>query len=743
MDLVLATATRTLMRIENVELTNIRTFAQAKYKIPTGLSLVTGQNGTGKSTLLGIAAAWAIWGQTPGRTQDFLVRHGEREMVGKVEFSSNGTKYLIARRFRLNKNGKGGVTQLLFNADNQFGDKGEKKWVDLTAATVKETQAKINYFAGSFEVWQMTAYVGQREGAGQFLEANAYDRKGILREIIAGAGEWDQWEIIAKKEVYWNESEILRIEGAIPVIAESATPLDAVTQTLIAARLLGVEADIALTKSTNNLENSNAAVKLGREVVAVWKDRDDKLAAAEIQAAIYMASIGKIDTNIADLQQSAKQLSRANAYYDANEIKISERNAEIASVHLANEKLKAENATNDALHETAMEAWKIETANTARTGRERGIAIVARIAVLKKVEAAHESTATNYCAECNQQLTKEHTGELKKLIAANSGWKAELHKLTTEYADIQVAKPSDPPVAVTLHILIDTPTAFTQDEKIIELRAKAENANELIATQQIQKDVLVGEAHENRSYITSMKQWIETTKRPELDYLEKLLTANQQALENDRVSLDTRNTHRQNIALGEQAVAVAQKAKTQLSDYKNTLSEHKVELHEWETVVLMCGTNGIRQLIIDQALAQLEPACNRWLGIIAPGFEIAFSTQTDTDRETFDEGIIMPNGAIQPWSELSGAQSVAVALAVRLGLAEVGGAAQGIHYETLYLDEADAWLTGIYQQQFMDMLAKVADTGIDVVAITHIETVKQMVDQQVEVVSNGNESRIK
>jgi DNA repair exonuclease SbcCD ATPase subunit len=103
----------------------------------------------------------------------------------------------------------------------------------------------------------------------------------------------------------------------------------------------------------------------------------------------------------------------------------------------------------------------------------------------------------------------------------------------------------------------------------------------------------------------------------------------------------------------------------------------------------------------------------------------------------------MPSGAIQPWSELSGAQSVAVALAVRLGLAEVGGAAQGIHYETLYLDEADAWLTGDYQQQFMDMLAKVADTGIDVVAITHIEAVKQMVDQQVEVVSNGNESRIK
>jgi DNA repair exonuclease SbcCD ATPase subunit len=44
----------------------------------------------------------------------------------------------------------------------------------------------------------------------------------------------------------------------------------------------------------------------------------------------------------------------------------------------------------------------------------------------------------------------------------------------------------------------------------------------------------------------------------------------------------------------------------------------------------------------------------------------------------------------------------------------------------------------------MDMLAKVADTGMDVVAITHIDAVKQMVDQQVEVVATGDgTSRLK
>ena len=729
---------RSHMRIESTELANLRTFASANYKTPTGLSLVTGQNGTGKSTLM-LAVAWAIWGQTPGRSQDFLVRHGEREMSATVQFSSQGQRYLVRRQFRLNKEGKGGVTQLIFNSVEVAGIRH-----DLTEATVKETQAQITAVAGTFEVWQMTAYVGQREGAGQFLEAKAYERKGILRDIIAGAGNWDEWEAIAKKWVASHETQINRIEGAIPVLIEAAEPLDAVNQMLTAARLLGVEADIALTKSTNNLENSNVAVEQGREVVAAWKDRDGKLAAAQIQAAIYKASISKIDANIAELQKSAEQLDDVNAEIKAQQVKIAERQIEIDAVMAANESCTLADTEALTVYGTAMENWRTEHGAWIANRDTHMNEISDRFAILKKVKLAKESVKANYCPECKQPLTEEHSEELLNLIAENPDWESEMAELNTEYGDLASVKPPQAPEATQLYGLEPIPQQLSQDEKTFELRAKAENANELIQALELEKDTLTSEASGNDSYITDMKQWIETTKRPDANYLEDLLTDNRQALQDERVSHEAKNTQRVNIALAEQAIKAAQSAAGELQSNRESLGNHKTEKHEWETVVLMCGTNGIRQLIIDQALAQLEPACNRWLGIIAPGFEIAFSTQTDTDRETFDEGIIMPSGAIQPWSELSGAQSVAVALAVRLGLAEVGGAAQGIHYETLYLDEADAWLTGIYQQQFMDMLSKVADTGIDVVAITHIDAVKQMVDQQVEVVATGDgTSRLK
>ncbi|KKL19878.1 hypothetical protein LCGC14_2461090, partial [marine sediment metagenome] len=129
-----------------------------------------------------------------------------------------------------------------------------------------------------------------------------------------------------------------------------------------------------------------------------------------------------------------------------------------------------------------------------------------------------------------------------------------------------------------------------------------------------------------------------------------------------------------------------------------------------------------------------------WLQTIAPGFEIAFSTQSETDRETFEEGVVMPSGATQPWSELSGAQSVAVALAVRSGMAEVGGAAYGVHYETFYFDESDSWLTGDYQLQYLQMMNRIADTGIDVVLITHIDAVIDSVDQITRIVPIDSET---
>lgn len=733
------------MRIENVELSNMRTFASASYKVPTGLSLVTGQNGTGKSTLLGIAAAWAMWGQTPGRTQDFLVRHGEREMNAKVTFSgSAGTKYQILRQFKLNKNGKGGVTQLLFHADNLLGDPGEAKWSDLTAATVRETQARINDIAGTFEVWQMTAYVGQREGAGQFLQANAYDRKGILREIIAGAGDWDEWEVFAKKWVKHHEGKMLSCKGAIPVLEGQAEPFDKLTQALEAARQTTAQANSLATESTENLRLQNEAHTRGQEVGKQWESWDTQLATLEERKTETEARIEALKGDIEQLESLAGQSEKNEAEYEAHQLRIAERQAEIDKVRAENDEAREKNHEQNEAYTLAMAEWNVERGDWQKSRDEKMALMKADVELCAKVELAVESLEDNFCQECKQPLTSDHTAELEKLVADNADWKDRAYVSGANYDSLKREQPPAAPMPPNPFSVAELPQALGQDEQIITLRTRIAGAAEQKVKDQASIETLETQLKSIGVDAQRIKKDASTAERPEPDYLEKLSQALEIALDRDRKARAAVAQGNTNIALAEQGLAAAQKAKDSLDEQRKALDTHKVELFEWETVAQMCGTNGVRQLIIDQALAQLEPACNRWLEIIAPGFEIAFSTQTDTNQETFEEGVILPTGAIQPWSELSGAQSVAVALAVRLGLAEVGGAAQGVHYETLYLDEADAWLTGNYQQQFMNMLSRVADTGIDVVAITHIDAVKEMVDQQVEVVANGDgSSRLK
>jgi DNA repair exonuclease SbcCD ATPase subunit len=89
------------------------------------------------------------------------------------------------------------------------------------------------------------------------------------------------------------------------------------------------------------------------------------------------------------------------------------------------------------------------------------------------------------------------------------------------------------------------------------------------------------------------------------------------------------------------------------------------------------------------------------------------------------------------FADLSGAQSVAVGLAVRLALGELGSVAHGVRYETIILDEADSWLVGEKQDAYLRLLRTLADQGLDVLCISHIPNVKDQEDQQIELLATA------
>ena len=539
------------MKILEVELTNMRTFQKAHYRVPTGLSLITGPNGSGKTTLQGVAAGWAIWGQAPGRSQDYLVRHGERDMTAKVLIQVGRERYSIERRFLLAPNGKGGTTRL---ALRQFTD---GKSHDLTQAINKETQAKINDLVGTFEVWNMTAYVGQREGAGQFLEADAYTRKTILREILSAAGDWDAWEIAAKEMVKAFGLDIAEVSGAIPVFEDLASALASNHNAIDVARGNVTTATEAVDRAVRYLASVQEGQNVHEAAANIYKEKAQSYANRVKESDQATRAITDLDNLIAELNIAASKREDIEELYEAHQVKITERQAEISVVMAANKSSTLADTEALAVYETAMATWRTEHGAWIAKRDARMNEIRDRFVVLKKVKIASESLESKFCPECKQELTDEHAGELKTLIAANSGWESEMAGLNTEYGDLASAKPPDSPEATPLNVLTDTPRELGQDVDLLAERAKSANALVRIEDAEKAKISWVEKKTDAMAKTKELGEFIDSHHEPDVSETLEFLHKNTVALAVMRDAREAQSAASTELTVAEQKLATS------------------------------------------------------------------------------------------------------------------------------------------------------------------------------------------
>ena len=744
------------MRLKKIRLINFRTFPTAEWDVPEGVSLITGPNGSGKSTLMGVAAAWGLWGQVPGRSQDYLVRHGEREMVVTVHLEVASQLYSIERRFLLNKSGKAGTTKLslreiLHMIDHPYGD-GGYEYRDLTQSINKETQAKINEIVGPFEVWQMTAYVGQREGAGQFLEANAYERKQILRDLISAGGNWEVWELQAKEQRTAVEASLQRTEGSIEDLEQIANELpdrmqhsDAMKVQVgsTAGQVMKAEEELRKSEKTaaDYLADIEAWSKLEAERVTD-RDEHDLAIKVEYDFRFQLTHQAELAEKLPNLETA---LVKQQVAIDARRDEITDVESKNTDIMVANAKGRGKYDVLNAHYLTDSASWADEVRRIDDehddTDKRMGEIVAATITV----EEAEFSLKNEFCHECKQPLNDEHTAELRKVVEDGGNWQKARAVAEAVIKDHEDFVHEDAPVAPTVPVnaeYLPIPAMLVANENLQENLIAARSAVAEIERLTPLHEAAVEKVDQVKDKAEKSRTAVEEAGDPTDQ--RTMLHEQQTDVERFKRTLENYKTiHEEALATlvkAETLVSVAEQQKAELTKRREKIGDLKIELADWEHVVAATGTNGIRQLIIDQSVGTLEAATNHWLQTIAPGFEIAFSTQSETDRETFEEGVVMPSGATQPWSELSGAQSVAVALAVRSGMAEVGGAAYGVHYETFYFDESDSWLTGDYQLQYLQMMNRIADTGIDVVLITHIDAVIDSVDQITRIVPIDSET---
>ena len=251
------------MIIESIVMKNFKSHRNSKIEFNTGISIIMGGNGAGKSSILE-AVSFALFKQHSGKKIEQLITIGQTKMSVELEFVSNGRKYKVLRQRSKNVSKakieilEGGAFQPLSSGDKQVTDEvhgllemdgdlflnavyvrqGEiANLVDKTPAEKKQVIGKLLGIESLEKAWKnMLPLMNQYEMQKVKLEGKLESLDGLNDEIRSKKAEK---EVIHQK-VQDTSSMVKKIKYELDAITKENNSLE--------------EAKSAFEKTVNNIE---------------------------------------------------------------------------------------------------------------------------------------------------------------------------------------------------------------------------------------------------------------------------------------------------------------------------------------------------------------------------------------------------------------------------------------------------------------------------------------------------------
>ena len=165
------------MIIKRLELENIRSYENGKINFPLGSTLLAGDIGSGKTTIL-LAIEFALFGLQPGQKGTSLLRNNKNEGSVLLEFEILDKKVIIERKLKRAKS----VTQD-YSAITIDGDKQEKSITEIKNIVLDLLNYPQEFAKKTNLLYKFTVYTPQEEMKQIILE-NAETRLNTLRHVF-------------------------------------------------------------------------------------------------------------------------------------------------------------------------------------------------------------------------------------------------------------------------------------------------------------------------------------------------------------------------------------------------------------------------------------------------------------------------------------------------------------------------------------------------------------------------------
>jgi len=651
--------------------------------VAEGLTVIRGPNSAGKTTLATIAPRWCIWGPTAIDDQDNLVRYGERDLSVELEIDMGAEHYVkIWRRFLKHENRDGGIASLKVWTRHA----GSAEFVEVSDAKIADTQARINELVGTYAMFATTAYVDQDDGPGAFMKLGGADKRSALREIVIESDDdWDEWHSDAQINLGASKDEIVADESRRDVLREHAAKLQTTypPEGFEGEPILGLlaeegEADQTLTEKNRLVTIAEKDEKITRDFLGAFSDLQTSH-----------------DTAFSLSEQAEKLLTDAVERSDQAQEAVNTTEAILDRGTVIREAYDAQNDTQDTWEKEAAEVLKTNQENTKiNDGRRNAWGKAAKEVSdeISRIQKAHsdrqaERKAAARCKECGQPM--DVPDALAPIIP---DMPKQPTFLETVYASEQPRR--DRALDQQYDALITAKGAFLG---IKEAMSKADKA------------VTDAREHFNSIEIPPAPDEEQMAEAHDSQAAQVMLLSQARAAAAEAQRL---------TGTAEEAVRAAQAAQKEAETLTQTIDAAREEIVIQELLVEKLGPNGVRQLMLDQAIRELEVVCQGITDKIMPGFRIVFGTESKTGRETLEDGVVTPDGLMK-WRNLGGGHAASAAMAVRMGLIELVNRYNGIQYDHLILDEPDAAMRGELEEEFIMLMGRISDTGKTVTMISH------------------------
>lgn len=691
------------MRVETIELENVRSHTKSKIQFQRGFNCLVGGVGCGKSSVL-YAIDFVLFGDPLGRSYEYILREGADAGKVTLQFTHSGKNYTLTRGLR--KRGKGigqDLEQLkLYENDKLIAQvKSEAVTEQLKAITGLDK-----------ELFREIVWVRQ-EQLKELLNMTPRERQKRLDELF-GLSDYElawanlqgvQKEYEGEKKAYERDPDIVTMDKLHNEYDKTVQEFASIEEQIEGLKKRHVEAETALNEATARLQSLEELRK-----------QTEELGRKETQ----------LKTNIENMEDNSARLADESARKNTSIENTNEKLQSLENeVKAYQERLKqAELSPEQTPEELRKHLQALEEQLRSIGGEQE--------ATKKEMREAQKKlsnlTAENKCPLCLQNLSEEYkTDLLDRLSKANSEGEQKLAELQKNFDELEGLRNLVSNVALSLQTL--APKIEDLKSHVSDERQELEKLSKEFEEKQLLEKTL-------REQLSIIRREIAKFDLAQLETARKLRDQAFEEYSDIKNKLKTIETRKNDVALR------MEELKQRLDNAQEKMDRMKRIEGLLEIVTgVRDAYRSIQPRMRSEFVTYLQRMIQQFLDDLTGGVGPALIVKID---ETYSPIVRGEEGFEREVTNLSGGERTLLAFAYRLGLGQlIMQSRTGHGLYTLLLDEPTESLGR--EDGSIDRLAEAISRlkAIEqIIAVTHSEAFAEKAEHVIRVEKEAGASRV-